>query len=163
MPVFTAPLVVALLSAPSAPATPSAAPAGPPPAPRDAATHTSIIASTRLSADQEACLDHAVYELGLGAKKHGRTWKAKGELLHATIASELNVILTLEPASGDLVFTLRTDWPGAPKDAALQAELEARHVLAVGRAARICGIVQANVSCQRVPAGAAPIPCTPRQ
>ncbi len=155
-------MLVALLSAPSAPATTPAAAAPPAPAPRDAATHSAIVASTRLPAGQEACIDHAIKELSLGAKRAGNAWQAKGELLHASIAAELNVILTLEPASGDLVFTLRTDWPGAPKAAELQSELESRHIAAVARAARICGIAQANVVCQRRPAGADPVACTPR-
>jgi hypothetical protein len=157
-------LQIALFSAPSAPAAPTIAAAqpAPAPAPRDAATHSGIVASTRLPAGQEACLDHAVKELGLGAKRVGNAWQAKGELLHARIAAELNVILLLEPASGDLVFTLRTDWPGAPKAAELQSELESRHIAAVARAARICGIAQANVVCQRRPAGGEAVPCTPR-
>ncbi len=155
-----APLAALLLAAaPTAPTVPTA-PVDPP-AERAAASHSAIDASVKLSGELASCLDHAVIELGLGAKKQGESWRAKGALVHATLATELNVLLRLEPADGMVVLRLHSDWPGAPKEAALQGELEARHIAAVTRAARICGVVHPEVTCRRAPAGAVAQPCTP--
>jgi len=150
-------LAALLLTAAPAPA---AAPAAPP-AERPAATHTAIDATVTLAGDQAACLEHAIVELSLGAKRQGDAWQAKGALLHATIASELNVLLRLQRSTGDVKLLLHTDWPGAPREPALQAELEARHVTAMVRAGRICGVVNPMTSCTVTPAGGAPKPCTP--
>lgn len=133
-----------------------------PPEERAAGTHTSIDASATFAPELAACLDHAVIELGLGAKKlEGGVWRAKGALVHATLAAELNVLLRVEPVKAGLTLRLHSDWPGAPKEPALQAELEARHVAAITRAGRICGELHPAVTCRRTPAGAEAQSCTP--
>lgn len=146
-------LLPALLAA--APGT--AAAADPPAAPRSM-IETAIVVPPAL----DSCLDHSVFELGFGGKREGRSWVIGGEKVHGTLTRDGGVWLKIEPKAGELEVRMHADWPGAPKEAAVQTELEQRLFDAVTRVARVCGIPNPPVSCTRTPAGGKPEQCSPK-
>ena len=144
-----------LAEAPAAPAAPAAAP-----------TATAVVTQAAVPAAQDACLDHTVKELGMSAKRAegpARHWDIAPKFLHGALAKDggATFAVDFEKADKAWLVKVRAAWTGAPKDTALQLEIEERLRVMTAKMAQLCGVPRAQVECTTTPAGAKPAPCAP--
>ncbi|MBI1949399.1 MAG: hypothetical protein HYS27_27175 [Deltaproteobacteria bacterium] len=142
-------------------------PASPPPAAAvTPAPATTVVVQTPIPLAHDACLDHAVKELGMSAKRAegaARHWDIAAKFLHATVAKDVGAALTVDLEKGDksTLIKVRTSWPGAPKDKAVQLEMEERLRAMATKMSQQCGVTKPELACTVTPAGGAAAPCTP--
>lgn len=138
----------------------SAGRAAPPAASTQVATQASVPVA------QDGCLDHTVRELGMSAKRAegaARHWDIAPKFLHGALAKEAAATLTvdLDKQEKATQVMVRASWPGAPKEAEVQREIEERLRLMASKMAQTCGVIRPEVACTTTPAGAAAAPCAP--
>jgi hypothetical protein len=122
---------------------------------------TELLASTVVPLEADACLDHAVKELGMSAKRieKQRRWKIGPQFIHPSVVEGGTVGVELKKGEHDTTIEVRVTWPGAPKAAVEQGEVEERVSLMAGKMAQMCGVTQPAVRCDLFPAGGAARPC----
>jgi hypothetical protein len=125
---------------------------------------TELLASTLLPLEADGCLDHAVKELGMSAKRleKERRWKIGPQFIHPSIVEGGTVGVELKKGEHGTSVEVRVSWPGAPKADVEQSEVEERVSLVAGKMAQMCGVTQPEVRCELVPAGGAARACAAR-
>ena len=111
---------------------------------------TTLEATTGVPAEQDACLDHAVRELGMSAKRveGERRWTIGPQYLHPSVARSGTLGVSFEKAADRSTVKVTATWPGGPKAKDVQPELEERVRAMAGKLAQICGVVKAEVRCE---------------
>lgn len=117
--------------------------------------------TTVVPAEHDGCLDHAVRELGMSAKRQGkdRLWVIGPQFLHSAVARDGAMRLELLPGSGGTTVRLELSWPGGAKEPAVQAEMEQRAAAIPFKMGQVCGVVKPTVRCSFAPAGGAAAAC----
>ncbi len=122
---------------------------------------TTLEATTPVSRELDACLDHAVKELGMSAKRveKDRRWTIGPQFLHPSIVPAGTLAVEMKPGERDTTVQVTARWPGAAKERAVQSELEDRVTAIASKLAQMCGVTAPAVRCTLSNAGAAPAAC----
>lgn len=122
---------------------------------------TTLEASTLVSRELDGCLDHAVKELGMSAKRveKERRWKIGPQFLHPSLVPAGTLEVEMKPGERETLVQVTARWPGAAKEKPLQDELESRLTAIASKLAQMCGAIAPAVRCTLASAGAAPGPC----
>ena len=124
-------------------------------------SRSTLEATTPVDRTNDRCLDHAVKELGMSAKRveNERRWTIGPQFLHPSIAPEGRLSVEMKPTERETVVQVTAQWPGPAKEKAVQAELEDRITAIAGKIAQICGVITPAVRCTLSDAGAPPGAC----
>ena len=122
---------------------------------------TTLQATTAVARESDRCLDHAVKELGMSAKQveKERRWRIGPQFLHPALVPSGSLEVELRPGEVETRVQVTARWPGAPKERAVQDEVEARLTAIASKLAQMCGVTAPVVRCTLAPAGASPVPC----
>ena len=122
---------------------------------------TTLEATTLVDRANDRCLDHAVKELGMSARRveNERRWTIGPQFLHPSIVPEGRLWIQMKPTESETLVQVTAQWPGPAKEKAVQAELEDRITLVAGKLAQMCGVVTPAVRCTLSDGGAAPGAC----
>lgn len=122
---------------------------------------TTLEATTPVSRELDACLDHAVKELGMSAKRveKERRWKIGPQFLHPSLVPAGTLEVEMRPGEKETVVQVTARWPGAAKEKLVQSELEDRITAIASKLAQMCGVVTPTVRCTLSSAGASPSAC----
>jgi len=125
---------------------------------------TTLEATTQVSRELDGCLDHAVKELGMSAKRveKERRWAIGPQFLHPSIVPAGTLAVEMKPGERETLVQVTARWPGAAKEAPVQAELEDRITAIASKLAQMCGVTAPVVRCTLSNAGAAPAACKGR-
>jgi hypothetical protein len=140
-------------------------PAAPPasPAPAAAAPSTLVAIETAVPLAQDGCLDHTVRELGMSAKRaegSARHWDIAPKFLHGALAKDAGTFtIDFEKTDKATQVRVRASWPGAPKESAVQLEIEERLRLMTVKMTQLCSVLKPQIACTRTPAGGAAAAC----
>jgi hypothetical protein len=117
---------------------------------------STLEATTPVDRAQDRCLDHAVKELGMSAKRveNERRWTIGPQFLHPSIVPEGKLSVEMKPTERETVVQGTAQWPGPAKEKGVQAELEDRITAIAGKIAQICGVIAPTVRCTLSDAGA---------
>jgi hypothetical protein len=118
---------------------------------------TTLEASTAVSRELDGCLDHAVKELGMSAKRveKERRWTIGPQFLHPSLVPAGTLEVQMKPDERETLVVVTARWPGAPKDAPVQAELEDRVTAIASKLAQMCGVITPTVRCRLASGGSA--------
>ena len=122
---------------------------------------TSLEASTTVSLELDPCLDHAVKELGMSAKRveKERRWMIGPQFLHPSLVPAGTLEVEMKPGEGETLVQVTARWPGAAKDRPVQAELEDRITAIASKLAQMCGVITPTVRCRVGSPGGSTGPC----
>ncbi len=122
---------------------------------------TTLEASTPVSRELDSCLDHAVKELGMSAKRveKERRWTIGPQFLHPSLVPAGTLEVEMKPGERETLVQVTARWPGAPKEKPVQAELEERVTLIASKLAQICGVMTPTVRCLVGSGGVPAGPC----
>ena len=125
---------------------------------------TTLQTTTPVSRELDGCLDHAVKELGMSAKRveKERRWTIGPQFLHPAIVPAGTLTVEMKPGERETLVQVTARWPGAAKEAPVQAELEDRMTAIASKLAQMCGIITPVVQCTLSNGGAAPAACKGR-
>jgi len=125
---------------------------------------TTLQTSTPVSRELDGCLDHAVKELGMSARRgeKERRWTIGPQFLHPSIVPAGTLTVEMKPGERETLVQVTARWPGAAKEAPVEAELEDRMTAIASKLAQMCGIIAPVVQCNLSSAGAAPAACKGR-
>ena len=110
---------------------------------------TTLEATTTVSRELDGCLDHAVKELGMSAKRveKERRWTIGPQFLHPSLVPAGTLAVEMKPGDSETLVQVTAHWPGAPKDKPVQAELEDRVTAIASKLAQMCGVIHPTVRC----------------
>lgn len=124
---------------------------------------TTVVLAMTLPPSADRCLDHAVRELGMSAKRAGteRRWDILPRFVHPSVVEggAFTLVLATRPEGAEVNLTLR--WRGAPQPDAVAAEVHARLGAVMEKLAQICGVLRPTWTCTRTAGGAPPRTCAP--
>jgi hypothetical protein len=125
---------------------------------------STLEATTPVDRANDRCLDHAVKELGMSARRveNERRWTIGPQFLHPSIVPEGRLWVQMKPTERETLVQVTAQWPGPAKESAVQAELEDRITAIAGKLAQTCGVVKPAVRCTLSDAGAPPGACKGR-
>ena len=125
---------------------------------------TTLQTTTPVSRELDGCLDHAVKELGMSARRveKERRWTIGPQFLHPAIVPAGTLTVEMKPGERETLVQVTARWPGAAKEAPVQAELEDRMTAIASKLAQMCGIITPVVQCTLSNGGAAPAACKGR-
>lgn len=128
----------------------------------DNSAQSRVETTATVPADMDRCLDHTIKELGMSAKpKEGeRAWNIAPKFLHPSIATDGSLSVRFEKLERESKIVVLATWAGAPKEKAIQDELEERLRAMAHKMAQLCGVTNPQVLCQRTPSGGKPSTCT---
>jgi hypothetical protein len=115
--------------------------------------------------EQDGCLDHAVKELGMSAKRveGERRWTIGPQFLHPSVVQGGTLGVRIEKGEKASTVRIIATWPGAPKAKDLQPELESRVTAMASKMAQVCGVTQPTVKCELKDAAGKATSCGPAQ
>lgn len=113
-------------------------------------TGVTLEAVSQVPVEQDACLDHAVKELGMSAKKAEpeRRWVIGSQFLHSSVAKGGTLGVKLEKGERTTQVRVTATWPGEKKPKEVQVELESRVGAIAAKMAQICGVIRPEVKCE---------------
>ena len=122
---------------------------------------STLEATTPVDRANDRCLDHAVKELGMSARRveNERRWTIGPQFLHPSIVPEGRLWVEMKSTERETLVQVTAQWPGPAKEKAVQAELEDRITLIASKLAQVCGVVTPAVRCTLSDAGAPPGAC----
>jgi len=125
---------------------------------------TTLQTTTPVSRELDGCLDHAVKELGMSARRaeKERRWTIGPQFLHPAIVPAGTLTVEMKPGERETLVQVTARWPGAAKEAPVQAELEDRMTAIASKLAQMCGIITPVVQCTLSNGGAVPAACKGR-
>lgn len=126
---------------------------------------TQIAVRAPVPVDYDSCLDHAVKELGMSAKRieQTRRWRIGPQFLHPSVVNGGSVTVEHVASTAKTTITVTAAWPGAPKEPVLQAELQERLTAMATKMAQLCGVTAPTLTCEVTAPQAAPAPCAQRK
>lgn len=127
-----------------------------------AAGQSSLEAKASVQAELDGCLDHAVKELGMSAKKQEgeRRWVIAPQFLHPSLVPGGRIEVRMEKGEKASTVRVNVTFPGELKPAEVQQTIEERLITMTGKLAQICGVIHPEVSCLVSAKGAAPAKCS---
>lgn len=127
------------------------------------AERTSLEVSAPVPAELDGCLDRAVKELGMSARRveKERRWNIGPQFLHPSVVKGGTLTVEYRARGGQTLVVVEASWPGARKEPAVQAELQERVRGMVSKLVQICGVLKPELACRVAAAGAAPAACEP--
>ena len=133
-------------------------------APAPAPAQSTLEATTPVDRANDRCLDHAVKERGMSAKRveNERRWTIGPQFLHPAIVPEGKLSVEMKPTERETLVQVTARWPGPAKEKTVEAELEDRISAIAGKLAQMCGVVTPAVRCTLSDAGAPPAACKGR-
>ena len=122
---------------------------------------TTLEASTPVSRELDGCLDHAVKELGMSARRveKERRWTIGPQFLHPSLVPAGTLEIEMRPDERETLVQVTARWPGAPKEKPVQTELEDRVTAIASKLAQMCGVVTPTVRCRIASGGGSAGPC----
>lgn len=127
-----------------------------------AAGQSSLEAKASVQAELDSCLDHAVKELGMSAKKQEgeRRWVIAPQFLHPSLVPSGTIEVRMEKGEKASTVRVNVSFPGELKPADVQRTIEERLITMTGKLAQICGVTHPEVSCTVSTKGGAPAQCS---
>jgi hypothetical protein len=124
-----------------------------------------VQAQSLVPVDQDYCLDHAVKELGMSAKRveGERRWVIGPQFLHSAVAKEGTLGVFIEKGATTSAVRVTATWPGAVKSKEVEEEIESRLVSMASKMAQNCGVTKPTVQCELKDAAGKASSCGPRQ
>lgn len=124
---------------------------------------TTLEGTAAVPAAQDGCLDTAVRELGMSAKKveAERRWNIGPQYLHPSVKAGGTLGVRFEKGEQSTLVRVTATWPGDRKPKDVQPELEQRVVAMVSKLSQICGVVKADVKCTVTGPGGKSSACAP--
>ena len=122
---------------------------------------SSLEATTAVARAQDGCLDHAVKELGMSARRveNERRWTIGPQFLHPSLVPEGKLSVQMKAGEGETLVQVTAQWPGPAKEKAVQAEVEERLTVIASKLAQVCGVVSPVIRCTLSDGGAVPPAC----
>lgn len=119
-------------------------------------------AVSQVPVEQDGCLDHAVKELGMSAKRAEpeRRWVIGSQFLHASVAKGGTLGVKLEKGERSTQVRVTATWPGEKKPKQVQEEIESRLSSMAAKMAQICGVIRPEVKCEVKDASGKAAACT---
>ncbi len=112
--------------------------------------------------DHDGCLDHAVRELGMSAKRRGkeRVWDIGPQFLHPSITPAGTIVVEVRKQEKQSDVLVTATWTGKRKEPGVERELEQRAAAMVTMMSRLCGASTPALACTVKEAGSGtPAPC----
>ncbi|MBI4815898.1 MAG: hypothetical protein HY791_06565 [Deltaproteobacteria bacterium] len=115
---------------------------------------TKIVAHSEVAAESDGCLDHAVKELGMSAKRQEarRAWTIGPQFLHSSVVTggALELLIDRQPTGSKIVVT--TSFPATSRSEVDEKEIESRVGAIASKMAQLCGVTRPVVRCEVTPA-----------
>ena len=124
---------------------------------------TTLETQSTVPVEQDGCLDHAVKELGMSARRveGERRWTIGPQFLHPSVVQGGTLGVRIEKGEKASTVRVTATWPGSPKAKEVQPELESRVTAMASKIAQVCGVTQPAVKCELKDASGKTARCSP--